>query len=262
MKTENMLNDSRLRALENHTRVNLLRPTLGTLTSKGVVVTNNGDGTYKLENLAVSTLTAQMCTVELKKGVTYKLVGVDNASEDVITLRNSSYDVLCYANGVYTPTEDITAIVILMVGTSGSYTDSTVVKPMLTTDLTATYDDFVSYEDSLQPGINTGMKMDLLWTNASPKSVFGSQTVSLDLSKYNLISIYYFYENNGRYNKQAIFKRNIANEAWLDFLLDTSNYSCRLINSINDNGVVFGTGLHNGSENNLFCIPYQIYGIK
>lgn len=36
---------------------------------------------------------------------------------------------------------------------------------------------------------NSGLKMDLLWTNASPTSGFNSQTISLDLSQYKLVLI-------------------------------------------------------------------------
>jgi len=34
-----------------------------------------------------------------------------------------------------------------------------------------------------------GTKMDLLWTNPNPTSAFNPQTVSLDLSEYDLILI-------------------------------------------------------------------------
>ena len=112
-----------------------------------------------------------------------------------------------------------------------------------------------------------GMKMDLLWTNPSPTSSFSPQTVSLDLSEYNLV--------------YAIF--NISPEvaatsdsAWL-LLIDDERPTIVLNPSYllryrevraTSTGVVFGSGLEIQSygqdavTKNDRVIPRLIYGIK
>ena len=46
-----------------------------------------------------------------------------------------------------------------------------------------------------------GLKMDLLWTNASPSSNFGAQTISVDLSNYKGYYMSFRYYAGGNYGR-------------------------------------------------------------
>jgi hypothetical protein len=125
---------------------NLLNPTLQTTTKNGVTCTNNGDGTYTLNGTATATdiftlhsnidFTGQM---RLCGGTSLVSLQYSNSSNfayedkgagiiiehfDSVTYPNASFNILIKINNVY---------------------NNALVKPMLTTDLTATYDDFEPY---------------------------------------------------------------------------------------------------------------------
>ena len=125
---------------------NLLNPTLGTTTQNGVTCTNNGDGTYTLNGTATATgiftlhsnidFTGQM---RLCGGTSLVSLQYSNSSNfayedkgagiiiehfDSVTYPNASFNILIKINDVY---------------------NNALVKPMITTDLTATYDDFEPY---------------------------------------------------------------------------------------------------------------------
>ena len=128
---------------------------------------------------------------------------------------------------------------------------------------------------SLQELIANGtLKMDLLWTNASPESEFAPQTISLDLSSYKSLlirfdigvtdssSIYYkshvynvFLKSGNRAYSSCVNYYNIVN----------SQNIYREIYSIDDNGVSFGNGKISsidGGYNNTAMIPTEIYGMR
>lgn len=125
---------------------NLLNPTLQTTTKNGVTCTNNGDGTYTLNGTATATgvftlhsnidFTGQM---RLCGGTSLVFLQYSNSSNfayedkgagiiiehfDSVTYPNASFNILIKINNVY---------------------NNALVKPMITTDLTATYDDFEPY---------------------------------------------------------------------------------------------------------------------
>lgn len=127
---------------------NLLNPTLQTTTQNGVTCTNNGDGTYTLNGTATATgifilhsnidFTGQM---RLCGGTSLAPLQYSNSSNfayedkgagmiiehfDSVTYPNASFNILIKADNVY---------------------NNVLVKPMLTTDLTATYDDFEPYHE-------------------------------------------------------------------------------------------------------------------
>ena len=105
----------------------------------------------------------------------------------------------------------------------------------------------------------------LLWTNPSPSSNFSAQTVSLDLSDYDEIELFYAgttdYANTAiDYIKVAIGKGGLlnmsANEIWWRYVTASST------------GVTFDTGYRtptygaNSTADNKFIIPLKFYGIK
>lgn len=127
---------------------NLLKATLQTTTVKGVTCTNNGDGTYTLNGTATATgifvlhsnidFTGQM---RLCGGTSLVSLQYSNSSNfayedkgagiiiehfDSVTYPNASFNILIKTDNVY---------------------NNALVKPMLTTDLTATYDDFEPYHE-------------------------------------------------------------------------------------------------------------------
>lgn len=126
---------------------NLLNPTIGTTTQNGVTCTNNGDGTYTLNGTAKGQ-SAFTIPVEktLKKGT--KILGCINGSSTTyfITYRTGSnwsgkYD---YGNG-YVLQDDTIINDIDIIVRDGQTVSNIIFKPMITTNLNATYDDFVPY---------------------------------------------------------------------------------------------------------------------
>ena len=129
---------------------NLLKATLQTTTKNGVTCTANGDGTYTLNGTATATdifilhsnidFTGQM---RLCGGTSLVFLQYSNSSNfayedkgtgiiiehfDSVTYPNASFNILIKANNVY---------------------NNVLVKPMITTDLTATYDDFEPYHEQI-----------------------------------------------------------------------------------------------------------------
>lgn len=139
----------------NATR-NLLNPTLQTTTQNGVTCTNNGDGTYTLNGTATAGVVLYIAGSPTKNAVGgYKLLGCPiNGSNDTYRIVVSYYD-----NESWQAEGRDTGNGVIIDGTypklnylikveSGTTLTNIVFKPMLTTDLNATYDDFVPYTES------------------------------------------------------------------------------------------------------------------
>lgn len=137
-------------AKTDDTMTNLLNPTLATTTINGVTCTNNGDGTYTINGTASANtyfLIARNITIVAGKpmrivgcpsggsGNTYKSgLWIEGTAEDDIGLGNT-----------FTLEEDTTFDQFRIVVYAGTTVENLVFKPMLTTDLSASYDDFVAY---------------------------------------------------------------------------------------------------------------------
>ena len=122
---------------------NLFNPTLETKTENGITITKNGDGTYTLNG---SNPNAQvqfiLGTVTLPKG-TYKMVG-NVVSNNELYL--SGYVGQDKGNGVVlTFEEDVTNRNVLYFIPQNTTLNNVVIKPMLTMNLKATYNDFTPY---------------------------------------------------------------------------------------------------------------------
>lgn len=149
--------------IENKTRTNLLNPTLGTITRGGITCTNNGDGTYTLNGTA--TVNANFIFTRNEKldpNKTYKIVGCPSGGGPTTykigvygQTTETSFDAQVAMNPPYgsaketfTPNleqyEEWGYGIQVMVYAGVTVTNLTF-KPMLTTDLSATYDDFVAY---------------------------------------------------------------------------------------------------------------------
>lgn len=129
---------------------NLLNPTMKTSTYRDVTCTNNGDGTYTINGS--NTTTANVFTlgkVYLIKDKKYKMIGCPlNPGKAYLQLRtpdNVAYK-NDYSNGVEFVAPESGKYIVRIYYDVESY-DNLLFKPMLTTDLTATYDDFEPYHE-------------------------------------------------------------------------------------------------------------------
>lgn len=112
----------------------------------------------------------------------------------------------------------------------------------------------------------------LLWTNSGSEP-FAAQKVSLDLSGYDTLEIYY-YESSTVGRRFAMSMR--VSKAQTNILRSYSNMVSGSVSSllqrqvtINDSGVTFGAGTYRSitantapSQGNDAIVPIAIYGIK
>ena len=133
------------RVNKSETTVNLLNPTLQTSTLNGVTCTNNGDGTYTFNGTATSTARFEFGIDDnLIAGKTYKVLGIPiDGSYSTILMGWDDHGYFNKEGTVDKKTSDPKPI--LMQVLSGYTCNNLVFKPMLTTNLSATYDDFVPY---------------------------------------------------------------------------------------------------------------------
>ena len=119
-------------------------------------------------------------------------------------------------------------------------------------------DDFYNTEevDALLAGIGTGVKMELLWENASPKSAFAAQSVTVDgMSNYNL---FYFAFRHGILDPEHETTALIMANRW--FVPSFREYH-RYMN-FTETGFTAGTGQVDATTNNGAMVPWRLYGIK
>ena len=138
--------------VRKETTVNLLNPTLQTTTQNGITCTNNGDGTYTLNGTASADTTFVLKNMAdiIKENANKTLRFVSKGD----TLE--TYFTQVYFNNA-TPAKDLGSGITFKVPINVSETNVAVlikssavlsnilIKPMITTNLDATYDDFVPY---------------------------------------------------------------------------------------------------------------------
>ena len=176
-------NTSNIANLNNATRINLLRPTLQTQTLNGVTCTNN-NGTYTLNGTSTGTSYLTFGKVHLNKGI-YRLLGsftnelTKNCLLYIAIGGNAFYD---NGNGInFEVTSEGDYLVQYQMLTNKVF-DNIVIKPMITTNLNATYDDFVSYEDSLATNKVIATNTVTLGTSWAEDTTNGYYTQSVALS--------------------------------------------------------------------------------
>ena len=135
--------------------VNLLKPTLGTITQNGVTCTNNGDGTYTFTGTNSSSTKLNFLTgnVTITNKDRYKLVGCptnkSTGNHIHIYLHNDDYSIVLndFGNGNDKVNNTIlpSGVYYIMIEVIENETVNDIFKPMITTNLDATYDDFVPY---------------------------------------------------------------------------------------------------------------------
>ena len=162
---------------------NLLKPTLQTTTQNGVTCTNNGDGTYTLNGTASGLTTFILRDMKLDSSLSYKLTGCplggdwDNGYSMYVEKQYWGIDVGKGYEITLTDASNLCGVYIRII--KDTVCNNLVFKPMLTTNLDATYDDFVPYTgdgDTLTHDV-ANVKNDL--NNYALKSLYGDTTINV-----------------------------------------------------------------------------------
>lgn len=130
---------------------NLLNPTLPTTTQDGLTCTNNGDGTYTLNgtvsvNRPKTTIVIASKSMKLDEDVKFiccTLSGSINTFRASVNYNDGAYSVDYGEGTLVSKGKTITKVSLIV--NNGVTVNNLVFKPMFTTDLNATYDDFVPY---------------------------------------------------------------------------------------------------------------------
>lgn len=161
-------NTTSITNLNNATRINLLRPTLQTQTVNGVTCTNNG-GTYTLNGTATAQTAFKIMSITVNDFIGKKLLGCPSGGSPstyclVVSYYNEAnkWQKETYDFGSGKIIENSAKIEIMILIRSGTVCNNLLFKPMITPNLNATYDDFVSYEDSLATNRVMSTRMNLL----------------------------------------------------------------------------------------------------
>jgi hypothetical protein len=115
-----------------------------------------------------------------------------------------------------------------------------------------------------------GTTMELLWTNASPTSSFDTQTVSLSLSDYSHVLVYFrVYNGSGTYSEETFGVHGLVGN-WCMAVCNSESGStpAQRAFQITTTGIAFSKAYYAASfggaltwSSNLL-IPTKIYGIK
>lgn len=121
-------------------------------------------------------------------------------------------------------------------------------------------------KEKIYNSIDSFIKLDLLWTNASPTSAFAAQAININLENYHVVIIEVIEDGNTAPDTSLFFF--ILKTANKIVLTDTTdNARWRVINSISDNSISFNVAITSTASsgvvtNNNILIPYKIYGVK
>lgn len=134
--------------ITNNICTNLLNPTLETSSKNGITCTNNGDGTYTLNGKATSAFILALAIFKKRDNKKYKLIGTPSGgSSKTYNIYADSTSGFINENGegaIFNASDLTNGKIMFFVG-SGVTVNNLVFKPMITTNLNATYDDFVPY---------------------------------------------------------------------------------------------------------------------
>lgn len=138
--------------VRKETTVNLLNPTLGTTTQNGVTCTNNGDGTYTLNGTASADTTFVFKNtaniVKENANKTLRFVAKGDALETYYTqvYFNNATPAKDLGNGIsFKVPTNVSETNVAVIIKSSAVLSNILIKPMITTNLDANYDDFVPY---------------------------------------------------------------------------------------------------------------------
>lgn len=237
--------------------INLLNPTFKSSTVSGVECIKNLDGTYTLNGTATANAYFVLKVIN-SFGRPIKYVGVPSPSSQV-RIQCWENNTVMYSNdvgeGAITEIRDNTYFDVFV--PSGVTCNNLVIKPMITTDFSATYDDYVSYSKF----------GDLLWVNASPSSAHGDVNYEIpSLLNYDKFLIVYRPNKDEDFSITTIatkgnFITPVTQQKTSPFVL------CFAFGIIQDKIIRFITGkrttaVNNWTSDNTCMIPCEIYGIK
>lgn len=137
--------------VRKETIVNLLSPTLETTTQNGVTCTNNGDGTYTLKGTASAGANFFLRgsygghTPIINKVGRFKLTPLTRTYVNLRVQLYHNVTALTVTDNIVTVTQDTLITLVNVQTVEGVTYNNEIIKPMLTTNLSATYDDFVPY---------------------------------------------------------------------------------------------------------------------
>ena len=121
----------------------------------GLTVVNNGDGTYTMNGTATDDTYFNLNATPFRtaKACKLKILGCPQGGSTqshfaVITLTNGSIVARDFGDGTEVMLEANTDYIVKIGAKNGTVCDNLVFKPMLTTNLSATYDDFVPFSGS------------------------------------------------------------------------------------------------------------------
>lgn len=149
---------------------NLVTPTYATITLNGITCTNNGDGTYTFNGTATDSIFFNINkNISINKGTKYKVVcfkDEDYIQNKIISCvrRVDTTAEFVFNNGTFVSNTENCWLWIQI--TKGVTVSNLVAKPMITTDLNATYDDFVPYQDGGTVQITPSTEFPLLGLKA------------------------------------------------------------------------------------------------
>lgn len=135
-----MISELNSNNITNNICTNLLNPTLETSSKNGITCTNNGDGTYTFTGTATVETDFTFSTIKLKYGK-YKLLdafGYQRTS-------NNAWVKTLHDGDIFEVDADKPILQIHMNFAQGTTANNLNKKPMITTNLNATHNDFVSY---------------------------------------------------------------------------------------------------------------------
>ena len=249
---------------ENGCGKNLLNPTLQTTTVNGVTCINNGDGTFTLNGTASDITFFYLIQNTRFTSGTYKAISKQTDAVDVrFDIRHNGVENIDIEDGnTGVLDSNIEYNAIIRVGSSVTL-ENYVLKPMLTTDLSATYDDFEPYVKSLKQLTNSALNMDLLWTNASPYSSFSPQTISLDLADYEFVLIKSKRGTGSTMTNQPLTSIGLKDAGNYISAPDTDVVAYRIY-AVTKNSIIFLKGNYTGAneERNDLCVPLEICGVR
>lgn len=130
---------------------NLLNATLQSTTQNGVTCTNNRDGTYTLNGIATAMVDMVLsANFHIENGKLYRMTGWVKKISGSIYLVNGKDAAMDTGNGVTFTYNDATndSKVIHIQVPKGAIINNVIIKPMICTDTTATYDDFKPYQET------------------------------------------------------------------------------------------------------------------
>lgn len=133
------------------------------------------------------------------------------------------------------------------------------------TDLKFDENGKLQYKDLNGEWVNfkSGEGATLLWTNPSPTVAFSPQTVALDLSEYDYVLFEVQNSTTTTNSTLVMLNKTDINNFIICGTIAGGYNGGRMVASISDNGVTFGTGAKIGVGNdNSAGIPTRIWGCK